>query len=139
MTPDMALSSAQTVSLLSSTKSNPAPQEEPRTPSIAQGGQPAKESKQTAVDTVSLSPLLQQAFSEVQKKEATKPDLTIATKNETSGVAASKVDFVYDVNGELVTKYLDTANRLVYQTPSELMLRMRESAAKSEVSVNMKA
>lgn len=138
MTPDMALNSAQTISLLSDTKSNPAPQEKSRAPSAGQSEQSAKE-KQAPVDTVSLSPILQQTFAEIQKKEEKKQDATIVAKNETSGVAASKVDFVYDVNGELITKYLDTANRLVYQTPSELMLRMRGSGAKSEVSVNTKA
>ena len=139
MTPDMTLGATQAVSLLSNGKSNPAPQEESKTPSSRQSEVAARENRPAPpADTVNLSPQLQQAMTDVQKKEDKKQDAGVADKGSGAGAAASKVEFVYDLKGDLITKYMDSANRLVYQTPSELMLRMQEAAAKS-AAVDMKA
>ena len=99
----------------------------------------AKDSVSTAVDSVSISIQLQQALNDVNKKEIKKEEVSILNNSGTSDRTAAKVEFVYDQNGDLITKFMDTANRLVYQTPSELMLHLKETAAQSASSVNTKA
>jgi hypothetical protein len=129
----MALDIAQSISLNSNAKLNSSPQEENGIGSPNQGGLLAKDSKATPVDTVSISSRSQQTKTASKKEEA-----TIVSSSDKSGRIAAKVDFVYDLKGELITKYLDTANRLVYQIPSELMLRLKEAEAKSDSSVDTK-
>lgn len=138
MTPDVTLNPAQAVSLLSNGTPHSARQETgPATP-LPQSDVVAKESKPNAGDTVSLSPQVQQALAEAEQKDAKKLDEPVS-KKEASNRSAAKVEFVYDLKGELITRYLDTANRLVYQTPSELMLLMKEGDSKAKAAVNTKA
>jgi len=139
MTPDVTLNPAQAVSLLSNGTPHSARQEAgPATP-VPQSEVVAKESKPNAGDTVSLSPQVQQALAEAEQKDAKKLEREPVSKKEASNRSAAKVEFVYDLKGELITRYLDTANRLVYQTPSELMLLMKEGDSKAKTAVNTKA
>lgn len=48
------------------------------------------------------------------------------------------VQIEYNMNGIVLVRFMDTANRLIYQVPSELMMRMAEAALKSNSSVNTK-
>lgn len=87
-------------------------------------------------DTVSISSQSQQKVTDAKKEETKKE-----TNNKASdklGATAAKVQFVYDPKGELSIRYMDTASRIVYQTPSELMLSLREALTKSETSVDTK-
>jgi uncharacterized FlaG/YvyC family protein len=139
MTPDMTLSSTQTISLLSNGKAQQPRQEAAPAPTVTTSEVVAKEAKQNTEDTVSLSPQLQQALAEADKKEAKKLETEPVNIKETSNRSAAKVEFVYDLKGELITRYLDSSNRLVYQAPSELMLLMKESDSKTKAAVNTKA
>lgn len=99
------------------------------------------------VDTVSISYMSGQSVADakktaslsedIRKKKTTKNEQAVANNSEKPGVSA-KIQFVYDQKGELTVRYLDTANNLVYQVPSELMLQIREAASRSEASVNTK-
>ena len=51
----------------------------------------------------------------------------------------SKVQFVYDLKGDVKVQYLDTADRVIYQVPSELMLHLKEAALKADSAVDTKA
>lgn len=66
-----------------------------------------------------------------QKEKVKKEEANIRLKSESSGQAPAKVEFVYNQRGELIVKYMDASDRLVYQVPSELMLLQKETAAKS--------
>ena len=90
-------------------------------------------------DTVSISSQSRRAvFGEMEKgvtpeaaqKEKAKKEANVL-KSESSGQAPAKVEFVYDQKGELIVKYMDASDRLVYQVPSELMLFQKEMATKS--------
>jgi hypothetical protein len=98
-----------------------------------------KEVTPAAVDTISLSALSQKAITADKKKTLLKEETNKPNHSSTSGNASPKVQFVYDQKGTLIVKYMDTANRLVYQVPSELNLMQAESASKSDTSVDMKA
>jgi hypothetical protein len=134
----MSVNVAQTIALSPNSIPNSSPREEKKADSPSSDLTMAKEIK-SPVDSVSLSPELQKATVEAQQKAEEIKRATIVAGSSIQGKTAAKVEVVYDQKGELITKYMDSANRLVYQTPSELMLRMKESAPKPELSVNMKA
>lgn len=146
MAPAVVLGAAQTLSLFSNAKSySPSREEKVTTPP---GADVTKDRSSVPVDTVSLSSQSRQAVAEVKKEEtaveaaerekAVREESTIANSERSSG-AAAKVEFVYDLNGELSVKYMDTSGRLVYQLPSELVLQMKEAASKADTTVDTKA
>jgi len=107
---------------------------------------PANDRSPLFSDTVSLSYHSRQAVagevtkelpSEVAKKEKAKKEaVNIRMNAEGFERALSKVQFVYDERGDLIVKYMDASDRLVYQIPSELMLYQKESALKAGSSVD---
>jgi hypothetical protein len=145
VTPAVVSGVAQTLSLFPNAKSHSSPQEDKGTGSP--GADVSKDGAPAPVDTVSISSQSRQALTEVKKEEAVidwakkekvkKEDA--AAVNGKSDTAAAKVLFVYDLNGELSIRYMDTADRLIYQSPSELMKQMKEAASKSDSSVDTKA
>ena len=145
MTPAVVSGVAQTLSLFPNEKAHSSPQEERGTGFT--GADATKEGLPVPVDTVSISFQSRQALTDVKKEESVidgakneevkKEDVTAV--NGKSDMAAAKVLFVYDLNGELYIRYMDTADRLIYQSPSELMKQMKEAASKSNSSVDTKA
>lgn len=148
MAPAVALGATQTLSLFSNAKSYSSSREVSVTVLPGAGVDGAKDRISASVDTVSLSSQSRQAVADVKKEETAikeaerekvvKEEATIANSERSSG-AAAKVAFVYDLNGELSVKYMDTSGRLVYQLPSELQLHMKEAASKADTSVDTKA
>jgi hypothetical protein len=76
---------------------------------------------------------------EAKKEKVIKEEANRVNVSEKSGRAPAKVQFVYDLKGELSVRYMDTASRLIYQVPSELMLQLRDAASKSDSPVDTKA
>lgn len=149
MTPAIVAAIDQTLPLLSNAASNALPQEgKGGAPPVA-GAEMPKDGAKIPVDTVSISAQSRLVQKDVKKNESTSEEAkkkapekersVLADKGEKSDRSIAKVQFVYNLKGELSVRYLDTANNLVYQVPSELMLQMREAAAKSEASVDTKA
>ena len=98
--------------------------------------------------TVSISTESRLALSDVKKEEVSfevaerekaNKDEAHAVSDESAKGASSKVQFVYDQKGELSLRYLDASEGLIYQTPSELMLSLKEAALKADSSVDTKA
>ncbi len=145
----------QTLPLFSTGKPNASAQEEkvasPSTAALT------KESRPAPADTISISSQLRQTINDVKKEPVKK----VETSKENSGEKSdevmpkvkadkensnekpdgvmSKVQFTYDMKGDLSVRYMDASNHLIYQVPSELMLRLKEAESKSESSVNTKA
>ena len=138
MTTLIALNIDRSLPLLSNATSNPSNTEDKSLNASNSAVVLVKDSTSTAVDSVSISIQLQQALSDVNKKAVKKEEGSILNNSGTSDRTAAKVEFVYDQNGDVITKFMDTANRLVYQTPSELMLHLKETTAQSSSSVNTK-
>jgi hypothetical protein len=130
---------ARTLTLLSNTKSALSPQEEKGVGTPSAGAVSAKDSKPIPVDTISISSQSRQSTPDVKKEEAKKEETNRVNSGFKSDGARSKVQFVYDLKGNLSIRFMDTANRLIYQVPSELMLRLKEEASKSGSSVDTKA
>lgn len=148
MTPATVSGLAQSLPLFSGAKPDSPPQEDRSAKTQSAQGQTAKEGMPEAVDTVSISELSRQAVTDARKetalvdepkKEKIKKEAARLNDNEKPGRGTANVQFVYDLKGELKVRYMDTADRLIYQVPSELMMRLKESAAKSDSSVNTKA
>jgi hypothetical protein len=102
------------------------------------------DNKQTPVDTIRISSQALQSSTDFKKDEAKKIEAKKeaagdANKNVSPESTTSKVLFVYDQKGELITKYMDSGNNLIYQVPSELMLFSKEADSKSNSSVDTKA
>jgi uncharacterized FlaG/YvyC family protein len=135
----MVLNIEQSPTLLPTARTGTAPQEEKGAVSLNIVAAPAKENKPAAVDTISISSQSRQAITDLENKKVKSEIAAAVAKGKQSDQAAAKVEFVYDLNGEVITKYLDSSNRLVYQTPSELMLRLKESTQKTDSSVDTKA
>ncbi|MHB8123246.1 MAG: hypothetical protein ACYDG4_13950 [Desulfuromonadaceae bacterium] len=97
----------------------------------------AQDTGPVPVDTVSISSQSQQKAINLEKEDVQKEiKQNISDK---SGGAVAKVQFVYNPKGELSLRYMDTASRLIYQTPSELMQRLTEALTKSGTSVDTNA
>lgn len=149
MTPTTISGLAQTLPLLSNAKPDTSPQEEKGSASLSAAAAATKESPRTTVDTVSISYQSRLAATDVKKEEsllekATKQEAQkdVTDKVSNSGKAdgaIAKVQFVYNMKGDLSMRYMDTANRLIYQVPSELMLRLKEALTKSAATVDTKA
>jgi hypothetical protein len=145
VTPAVVSGVAQTLSLFSNAKSYSSPQEDKGTGSP--GADVPKDGVTAPVDTVNISSQSRQTLTDVRKEEAVfggaKKEIVkkedAASANGKFDMAASKVLFVYDQSGELSIRYMDTAERLIYQSPSELMKQMKEAASKSDSSVDTKA
>jgi len=138
VTLDTAMSIDQTLPLLSSSQSYSA-QEGKRNASSNPNPALPKEGNPLPVDTVSLSTLSHQAISAEKKEEAKKEEAKKVVNVKTSDQTPAKVEIVYDQKGALITKYMDSADRLIYQVPSELTLLLRETVSKSDSSVDTKA
>ncbi len=132
---------AQTLTPLSAAKSGPSSSQDDKGAASGTdaGASLNKDSGSSTVDTVSISDKSRQAITEVLKEEAKKKEADNSNSNEQSNESAAKVQFVYDLKGELSVRYMDSANRLIYQVPSELMQKLRETVLRSDVSVDTKA
>lgn len=144
VTSDMALNIDQSLPLNSITKSNSSPQEEKWLVSTNAGSYSIKDGNPIPVDTVKISAQLQQALTDLKQEKALFKDTkqeesNPANSSNKSDRAAAKVEFVYDQKGDVITKYLDSASRLVYQTPSKFMLFLKDAAPKSVSSVDTEA
>lgn len=149
MTPTIVSSLVQTLPLFSNAKPNLSAPDEKGAGTSSADVTLTKDGPPAPVDIVSLSSQSRQAMTEVMKTEALLEDAkkekakqdeaNIVNNGGNTDRAMAKVQFVYNMNGDLSIRYMDTANRLIYQTPSELMLRLKETATGSESSVDTKA
>jgi hypothetical protein len=92
-------------------------------------------------DTITISLQSRQAVADARKEEAKrekaqKESVDNPEASGKSGSSIARVEFVYDLKGDVSVRYLDTADRLVYQVPSELTIHMREASAKTETSID---
>jgi hypothetical protein len=144
VTPATVTSVAQTLPLLSNAKSNSSPEGQTENASPNSGAVLNKDSALALVDTVSISPQSRQAITDVKKEETKKEQAKNeepkrAIRSEKSDEAIAKVQFVYNMKGDLAMRYLDASSRVVYQVPSEFMQRLQETVLKSDSSVDTKA
>lgn len=128
----------QTLPQLSAGKQNASRQED-RVSSPAVTASATKESGPVSADTVSISSQLRQTINDVEKELVKKVETSKENSNDNISVVMPKVQFAYDMKGELSVKYMDASNNLIYQSPSELMIRMKaEAASKLDSAVDMK-
>ena len=76
---------------------------------------------------------------DIKKEDVIPPDTSKTINKEKSAGAMTQVQFAYDMKGDLSIRYVDSADRLIYQVPSELMMRIKEAASKLDSSVNTNA
>jgi hypothetical protein len=150
VTPTTVSSLAQTLPVFPNSNSTPnqsSPVEKVVAPQAVVADAP-KESATIQLDTVSLSAQSKLALSDIKKEELLneaakkgknpKDNVITNVSSEQSGSVVSKVQFVYDLKGDIKVQYMDASDRLVYQVPTELMLRLKEAALKADSSVDTK-
>ena len=128
-----------TLPLFSNGKLSDSSPSEKLTSSPMVGTAVTKENKPINADTVSISPQLQQTIDDIKKEDVIPPDTSKTINKEKSAGAMTQVQFAYDMKGDLSIRYVDSADRLIYQVPSELMMRIKEAASKLDSSVNTNA
>lgn len=148
MTPTTVSGLAQALPLFTNANPNPSPQGEKVVSPPAAGTDIPKDISSIPADTVSLSAQSKLALIQIKKEEqpleaakrekAKKEGANMLSSGEQTSGVASKVQFVYDLKGELKVQYLDTADRLIYQVPSELMLHLKEAELKADSAVDTK-
>ena len=149
MTPTTVSGLAQALPLFTNTNPNPSPQGEKAMATPSAGADVPKDTPPAPTDTVSLSAQSKLALIEIKKEEqpleaakrekAKKEDAKTLGSRAQTGDVVSKVQFVYDLKGDVKVQYLDTADRIIYQVPSELMLHLKEAALKADSAVDTKA
>lgn len=142
MTPAMVSGIAQTVPQISPTAISKSSPEQQKNSSLKETPVAAKTNESVAVDSISISQQARKAITNggqeaSQKNNLEKKNPVQENSNVTSSVTA-KVQFEYDLKGDLVTKYVDSSERIIYQIPSELKLRLAEFVSKSDSSLNTK-
>jgi hypothetical protein len=135
---------AQTLPSFSTTVPESSPQTRKDAVPLAVVTEAPKESTSVPVDTVDLSVQSIQALTAVGKnefqKETAKKDNANSDKvADQSSSTVAKIQYLYDLNGEVKVQFMDASGQLVYQVPSKLALMLKENAPKSEQSVNTKA
>lgn len=142
MTPAMVSGIAQTLPQASSTAISNASRQLQNEAALKENNAPAKANNPAAADSISISPQARQAIANGDKEKPSNNSVkkdNPAQENSTDVTAAtSKVQFEYDLKGELVTKYMDSSERVIYQVPSELKQRLAEFLSKPESSLNTK-
>lgn len=98
--------------------------------SATQIKQPVKE---TAGETVS---------SKVQEEplkvfDALKEPAPAAADNNT-GRGMSHISESYDSRGNVITKFMDSSNNMIYQTPSEMVVKTRELMTNTQATTSIK-
>ncbi|MEI6826745.1 MAG: hypothetical protein WCK54_14210 [Desulfuromonadales bacterium] len=146
MTSSMVQDINQSVSFISDAQLNLPLQPGRSVASSIKAGSSAAEVSAVFFDTVSISFQSRQTVAgeeekglspEVVKKEkAKKEEENTRIIEESSQRKLSKVQFVYNQRGDLIVKYMDASDRLVYQIPSDLMLFQKETALKVGASVD---
>jgi hypothetical protein len=139
VTPAMVSGIAQALTFLSDVKPGSSPESEKGAVPQNAVAVAAKDSEPANVDTVSISDQSRQAIADAKKEEAKREKPDQGSNGENSGGTVAKVQFVYNPEGNLSIRYMDTASRLIYQVPSELMLRLQEAVLKSDSSVDTNA
>lgn len=85
--------------------------------------------KAVAVDTVTLQ-------SKVQSQTRTARKDVLWGGNDKIGNRIGAVLFAYNSKGDLRIKFMDSANKLIYQTPPVMMARMMDLMLRSDSSVS---
>lgn len=149
MAPTMVSGIVQKLPLFTNVNASSPPEDKGSNVPTAEAATP-KENKPVAADTVSISAQSRRAVPVVKKDDVRIEDAkreqlkkeaeaAVAKQSQKADRAIAKVQFVYNLKGELSIRYMDTADRLVYQIPSELMMQLKEAAAKADASVDTKA
>jgi hypothetical protein len=72
----------------------------------------------------------------VESSDAALPDASAADKKPTRGM--NHVTESYDANGRVVTKFMDSSNHVIYQTPSETAVKTLEMMTNTQATANVK-
>jgi len=137
--PEIKQPPSQTLAVnLSSPLSPPDPpkEEKPNVSPLDVAASVAKGGKPVSADTVNISSEAIKVATDIKKDEPKKTDpkkdaVVGLNKNEQTEKATAGIQFVYNQDGDLITKYLDLSGNIVYQVPSKLMLLMKELSPNS--------
>ena len=61
---------------------------------------------------------------------------SVSEKDPVRGM--SHVSESYDARGKVITKFMDSSNNVVYQTPSELVVKTQELMTNTQAATNIK-
>lgn len=142
MTPAMVSGIVQPLPRISSPALSGSSQQLPKESSSTENTAAPKGNDPVSLDYISISQQARQAISPRTNEDPLKNNLNIETSvqenSANTSAATAKVQFVYDLKGDMVTKFKDSSERIIYQIPSELNVRLAELLSKSDSSVDTK-
>jgi hypothetical protein len=74
--------------------------------------------------------------SKVSDAVKTSTPVGMAEKNSVRGM--SHITESYDARGKVITKFMDSSNNVIYQTPSELVVKTQEMMTNTQAATNIK-
>jgi hypothetical protein len=95
-------------------------------------------SRLETVDKVTLQNTLQKSAVELEAEKKAAQDKNKASKNVSSR-SVSDVLFDYNSKGDLRIKFMDSGNKLIYQTPPVMFAKITDLMYQSQVTVDTKA
>jgi len=78
----------------------------------------------------------QEVSSKVPDADKASAPASVADKNPARGM--SHIAESYDARGKVITKYMDSSNNVIYQTPSELVVKTKELMTNTQAATNIK-
>lgn len=102
-------------------------------PEIKVAGNPKQPAKDTS--EVVVQPIIQKDSKVTDTSKVVTP---VGKVDQNAVRAMSHVAESYDAKGNTITKYMDSSNNVIYQTPSELVIKTQELMAKTQATANIK-
>ena len=92
---------------------------------------PVKETTESVV-----SSKVQEDPSKVSDAVKVSESVAVADKKPVRGM--SHITESYDATGKVVTKYMDSSNNVIYQTPSEMVVKTQELMTTTQAATDIK-
>lgn len=96
---------------------------------------PVKQSVKDTAETVVASKVQDAS---PKPPEADKVPLQASAADKSPARGMSHVVESYDSKGKVLTKYMDSSNNVIYQTPSEMVLKTQELMTNTQATTNIK-
>ncbi len=92
---------------------------------------PVKDATEPVVSTK-----VQEDTSKVSDAIKVSSPVAVADKKPVRGM--SHIAESYDATGKVITKYMDNSNNVIYQTPSEMVVKTQELMTSTQAATNIK-
>ena len=94
--------------------------------------------KQSVKDTAETAMASKVQVASPKPSEAVKVPLQASAADKRPARGMSHVVESYDSKGKVLTKYMDSSNNVIYQTPTEMVIKAQELMTNTQAATNIK-